>query len=149
MTRRHRRNHSLSVSRSPFSTDRKAIQWLFSILTCQTLIRNCFTAALLKRWNKFSECVHWHFTDPPACSYIVFRGARSIQSIRKPESGGSKKRMLLVRSVPAGRLQMWENSLFALRPAFQISVSAYTNGWQTLRGPKTDWRLWAMLGTSE
>ncbi|KAG9050041.1 hypothetical protein FS837_008021, partial [Tulasnella sp. UAMH 9824] len=28
-----------------------------------------------------------------------------------------------------------------------ISVSEYTDGWQALHGPKTDWKFWAMLGT--
>ncbi|KIO29096.1 hypothetical protein M407DRAFT_21839 [Tulasnella calospora MUT 4182] len=64
--------------RTPFSTDHKAIQWLFRVLTCQILIRNCFTAVLLKQWNRFSE------------------RARAIQNIRKHEAGGPRKRMLII-----------------------------------------------------
>lgn len=64
--------------RTPFSTDHKAIQWLFRVLTCQILIRNCFTAVLLKHWNRFSE------------------RARAIQNIRKHEAGGPRKRMLII-----------------------------------------------------
>lgn len=100
-----RSRHMPIIQRKPFSTNHEAIRWLFCILTGQVLIRNCFTAVLLKHWNRLSE------------------RARAIRNIRKHESGGPRKRMLVV------------------------SVSEYTDGWQALHGPKTDWKFWAMLGT--
>ncbi|KAG8948792.1 hypothetical protein FRC04_009255 [Tulasnella sp. 424] len=66
------------ISRSPFSTEERAIQWLLKVLAYPDMIENCYTRTLLKKWNAFCQLVN------------------EGQGVPINDSPGSKKRILVI-----------------------------------------------------